>query len=294
MGLAYFSNQLLNRNNFFGYDPVDMFGLIYLPKIGEGTMVTVGRFISPPDIEAQLSVQNYMYSHSLMFTVDAYTFTGINAMTRLNQYWSILYGFHFGNDMAPWEKGAALNGQLMARYVSKNNNDSVWAGIDSLGAGQFNDGHDNLQEFNATWQHKFDKKWHMETEGYYEYEYNAVVGGTVINGPAEPWYGNVGAGKPLPGKSDATGLVNYLQYQTSDKSYLSFRTDYLNDPRGERTGYATSYGSLTLAYVHYLTPTVLVRPELRYEQAFADGVSPYDNGTRKTQWTLAADVIWKF
>jgi len=72
------------------------------------------------------------------------------------------------------------------------------------------------------------------------------------------------------------------------------RTDYLNDPRGERTGYATAYGSETLGYVRYLTPTVCVRPEIRYEQAFAPGVSPYDNGTRKTQWTLAGDVIWKF
>jgi len=291
IGKGYLSDQLLKRNALYGFDPVEMYGLIYVPKVYQGMVIQYGRYISPPDIEAQLAPQNYLFSHSLMFTVDPYTFTGVNATIRLSPYWQILFGAHGGNDMAPWEKSSQLNGELLARWVSHDNNDSIWGGINSLGAGKFRDEHDNLQHFVATWQHKFSEKYHMMTEGYYEFEYDADQGGTVVDGPVEP-YAGAGAGKRLPGRSDATGLVNYFQILTSQKDYVSIRNDYLNDPRGFRTGFGTAYESWTVGYVRYLTPTIFVRPEVRYEHAY--GATPYDNGTRRDQWSIAADIIMKF
>jgi hypothetical protein len=41
-----------------------------------------------------------------MFTFDCYTQTGINAAIKLNDQWSILFGIHAGDDIAPWN-GAA-------------------------------------------------------------------------------------------------------------------------------------------------------------------------------------------
>lgn len=57
--------------------------MLYFPRVAEGMILKVGRFISPPDIEAQLATNNYLYTHSVMFTYDAYTFTGAQATFKL-------------------------------------------------------------------------------------------------------------------------------------------------------------------------------------------------------------------
>lgn len=105
-GKGYFSNQLLGKNNKYGVDPAEMYGLIYFPKIADGMILKVGRYISPADIEAQWATDNYLYSHSLMFTVDPYTFTGAVATFKLGSYWQLEVGVDAGNDMAPWSKSA--------------------------------------------------------------------------------------------------------------------------------------------------------------------------------------------
>jgi len=288
-----FSDQLLKYNHEYGFDPVEMYAMFYEPKVAEGMVIRVGRYISPPDIEAQLTPDNYMYSHSLMFTVDPYTFFGINPMVRLSKQWEIMAQVTAGNDMAPWSSSAQLNFGLMARYATLDGKDGFWGGVNSIGSGQVVDQHDNLQQIVGTWGHKFDNKYHMMTEAYYMWEYNGNVGGTAINGPLFAGTGG-GAGAFLPGKSDATGIVNYFQIELSKKDYFSIRNDYLNDPRGYRTGFATAYSSHTLAYSVQLTPMITFRPEIRYEHSYANGVTPYDAGQRKDQWTLAADMIFRF
>jgi Putative beta-barrel porin-2, OmpL-like. bbp2 len=48
-------------------------------------ILRVGRYISPIDIEAQLSPENYLYSHSTMYSVDPYTFTGVQEIFRVSE-----------------------------------------------------------------------------------------------------------------------------------------------------------------------------------------------------------------
>jgi len=64
------------------------------------------------------TVDNYLYTHSLMFTYDCYTQTGINAAIKLNDQWSILFGIHAGDDIAPWNEAA--HPTAMARWVSRS------------------------------------------------------------------------------------------------------------------------------------------------------------------------------
>ncbi len=79
-----FSRQLLNSNNTYGYDPVMFYADLYFPKVAQGMDLRIGRYISLPDIEAQLAPNNYTYSHSLLYTVDCYTQTGANATVKVN------------------------------------------------------------------------------------------------------------------------------------------------------------------------------------------------------------------
>jgi hypothetical protein len=291
---GYFSDQLLAHNNKYGIDPSEFYGLLYFPKVADGMIVKVGRYISPADIEAQWATDNYLYSHSLMFTVDPYTFTGVQATFKLGSYWQLEVGAHAGNDMAPWSNSAQVNGLLMARWVSHNNNNSIYGGINSLGNGDYTHQHDDLQMVVATWGHKFNETFHMMTEAYYMWQFHALTGGTVINGPSRPFLEGVGPGTLIPGAATTQGLVNYFQVLFSKKDYLSIRNDFLNDPQANRTGFVTLYSSHTIGFVHFFTDLIRIRPELRYERAYASGVTPYDNGTKKDQFTAAMDLIVRF
>ena len=99
-----FSNQLLGKNQENGFDvPMAYFDL-YIPQVAQGMDIRVGRYISLPDIEAQLAPNNYTYSHSLTYTFDCYTQTGINVTTKLNNHWLFQIGFSAGCDVAPWTR----------------------------------------------------------------------------------------------------------------------------------------------------------------------------------------------
>ena len=56
---GWFSGQLLNHNRPYGFDLVEAYGLVYVPNVAQGMVIKFGRYISPPDIEAQLAPDNY-------------------------------------------------------------------------------------------------------------------------------------------------------------------------------------------------------------------------------------------
>ena len=67
---GYFSSQLLENKRQYGFDPSLEYLDIYLPHLGLSSNMRVGRFISIPGIEAQLSPNNYFFSHSLLYSID--------------------------------------------------------------------------------------------------------------------------------------------------------------------------------------------------------------------------------
>ena len=150
----------------------------------------------------------------------------------------------------------------------------------------------NLQQFNLTWSHRFTEKFYTETETYYIYQLDAVMGGTCNFGPIKSFGGGGGCGANLPGYSYSIGAVNYIEYKIHEKSFMSFRTDYLDDPRGQLSGFTSQYMSWTLGVTHFLTDFIEVRPEVRYETAF--NATPYDNGTKKSQTLFIIDAIVRF
>ena len=87
-------------------------------------------------------------------------------------------------------------------------------------------------------------------------------------------------------------MVNFLQKELSGHDFLSFRSDFLDDKKGQRTGYATRYSENTITWVHWLGSTVQFRPELRFDRAWDRRA--YDNGRKQNQLTVASDVIFHF
>ncbi len=103
---GWLSDQLLKNNRLYGFDPTEQYFDVYFPGIAQGMIVRVGRWIACPDIETQFAPDNYLASHSILFTYDTYTQTGVMVTWLLNEQWIVQMGIHAGNDMAPWYRGA--------------------------------------------------------------------------------------------------------------------------------------------------------------------------------------------
>jgi hypothetical protein len=306
------SGQILGQNRLYSWDPVECYGVYYIPKIKEhklfdGLVIKAGRYISPSDIEAQLAPDNYLWTHSLMFTYDNYTQTGILASLKLNKQWMLQAGIHAGDDIAPWSKAAIPSAEAALRWQSKTNKDSWYFTANSFNDGHYrladknngSNGHDNLQQLNVTWGHRFSRRVHMMTEAYYMYEINALAGGTVVSGPPKPYFTGTGPGSYLHGLSQAWGVVNYTNIKITDKDYISIRpVDFLGDPRGLRTGFQTTLASWTVGWCHRFNDLLCIRPEIRYERSLNSHngvpVTPYDDGKRMFQFTFGADLIQRF
>jgi hypothetical protein len=92
--------------------------------------------------------------------------------------------------------------------------------------------------------------------------------------------------------------VNYINYQIGPRDILVWRTDFMNDARGQRTGFKTRYMEYDLSYTHWVGDTIELRPELRFEHAL--DVDAYDNPTatpgagHHSQAMIAADAIFHF
>lgn len=60
------------------------------------------------------------------------------------------------------------------------------------------------------------------------------------------------------------------------------------------TGFATTYTSHTVGFVHYVMEWLFVQPEFRYDRNWDENVHPDDLGTKNDQYTLAMDIIVRF
>ncbi len=88
-------------------------------------------------------------------------------------------------------------------------------------------------------------------------------------------------------------LTDWLEKSHENvKDHLSFRTEFFDDIKGQRTGFKTRYDEHLIGWGHWVGSTVLFRPELRFDHAY--DAHPYDNGTRKSQFMFACDAIFFF
>ena len=286
---GYLSSQLLQHNHQYGFDPILEYVDVYLPHVAKGMNVRAGRYISIPGIEAQLTPNNYIFSHSLLYSVDPFTDTGVLATVQLTDQWLVQLGITGSHDVALWTPDAQPSGTACISYTSKSVNDNYYVCANGINDGKY--AYNNMQQYDATWYHKFSKSVHIATEAWYMYERDVPS----VSGPIQPQPNTNGA-YCLPGEQRCTApeyaIVNYVQKQLSAHDFVSFRSDFLNDKKGQRTGYASRYSENTIMWSHWIGSTIQIRPELRFERAWDS--KAYDRGTRQNQFTAASDLIFHF
>ena len=312
-----FSQQLLLDNNTYGFDPVMYYFDLYLPHIGQGTDVRVGRYISLPDIEAQLAPNNYTYSHSLLYTVDCYTQHGINVTTKLSEHWTVQAGVSGGCEAAPWTKYAKLTGDACAGYTWSNGGDNLYLCANSLNSAKYS--YNNISAYYLTWYHKLNATWHTDTETWYQYERdvpnlcygldpcissgpdaNAGANSGGITSPSLINGANGAQCNPLATHCYAPdyAAVNYIEHEWNNyHTSLTIRNEYVDDLKGQRTGTATRYSEHLVGMNYWIGSTATFRPELRLDHAYDKPAFDAPTGgapTKTTQLTFAGDLIWHF
>jgi hypothetical protein len=300
------SYQLLNQNKNNGYDMPMAYGEVFIPQVMEGLMLRFGRYISIPDIEAQLAPNNYMYSHSMTYTFDNYTNTGIDATLAVTKNWMLQAGLTVGTEAMPWHWGARIAnpfpnalypGQTMlkdpgavpsvtlgVRWTSDSGNDDINLVANGINGGQW--GYNNLQWFGGTYYHKFNDQWHISLESYDEHQNNvanvnnAVANNIIANGgtPFSPQYmpfnGPFGAKCSNPNVLSCTAefqtALMYLNYKPDPLDNISYRLEFVNDKEGQRTGIKTRYLETGIGWQHWFSPQIEIRPEVSYYKAIDD------------------------
>jgi hypothetical protein len=293
------SDQLLVHNLLYGFDPTEQYVNLYVPWIAQGMIITAGRWIATPDIETQFAPDNYMGTHSILFTVDVYTETGVMASVMLNKQWMVQAAIHAGADMAPWYQGAMPTGMFGVRWVSCDNNDSVYTVLNAINNAEFRyfdvdgvpAGHHNYNILNCTWQHKFTDEIHTKTEGYVLWERDAAVGGTPSIGPFQFNSGG-GLGPTVPGLSLTYGVLNYTMFKVSDKDFFTVRNEWVKDENGTRYGFPGNYSSNSIGLSHNFSPVFQVRPEIGYYHSW--NANAFDNGARNNQLLYGFDMTLRF
>jgi hypothetical protein len=289
---GYFSQQLLASNKQYGFDPVLEYLDLYFP-VKAGLDIRIGRFLSVPGIEAQLAPNNYNMTHSLLYTIDPFTDTGIYASLKLNSQWMIQAGISCSHDVACWTTDATPSAIFCLNYSTASNNDNFYGCANGINSGKY--AYNNLQDYDFTWYHKFNSKWHTATETWYMYERDVPnVAGNVAN-PVTPELGANGAfcrAGVLRCTAPEWAIVNYVNRVINPKFFIGFRSDFLDDQKGQRTGFATKYTENTLYATKYIGSTVMIRPELRFDHSW--DLAAYNGGKARNQLFFGMDLIYKF
>jgi hypothetical protein len=294
------SDQLLKHNLLDGWDPTEVYFNVYVPGFLGGTDIRIGRWIACPDIETQYAPDNYLGSHSILFTYDTYTNTGVMLTQKLNDQWAVQAVAHAGTDMAPWYKGSLLTGAFGVRWVSEENNDAFYTWLNAINSAKFRHfeqygqplGHDNFNYVVTTWEHRFNKDIHTKTEAYYMWQRDAELGGTPTAGPVKPFAGGGGDNPLLPGLSRAYGVLNYTMFAFTKNDYITLRNEWWRDERGMRSGFPGTYTSHTIGLSHNFNSVFQIRPEIGYYRNWNQPA--FDNGGSRGIWLYGFDMTLRF
>jgi len=298
-----FSQQLLVKNAQYGFDPVMFYYDAYFPHLGQGSVLRIGRYISLPDIEAQLAPNNYTYSHSILYTYDCYTQLGANLTTKLNDHWTVQGGISPGCDTMPWTTDAKVTGNVCVVYTWANGSDALNTCDNTINNGKY--AYNNLTAFYETYYHRISATWHTDTEVWYQYEkdtpnmywYDATNGpaatGQYPNTPQTPWPEINGAGvnlnfgavckdprlpanlQPAHCYAPEVAITNYIEHNFwHNTASLNIRNEYVDDIVGQRTGTPAKYEEHMVGFDFWSGSTITFRPELSYTKCYSKYTTP--------------------
>jgi hypothetical protein len=266
-----FNGQLTADNgkpNRYGIDPIQFYAEAYLPNIGRGMDVKIGRFFSQYGVESSSAVDNFFLSHSYSDFYDPFTHTGVLTTTYLTDAWSVQAGAVMGSDnfFGPTATPTFLGS---VKWAPPTANDSVlFCVIVGNGIYHQNQNFYNPEVFDLVWTRKINTR----LTAYYENIFGFMT--EVPGKGAVNWYGTVG----------------YLTYACSPRVNATTRLEVFVDSQGQRTGFEGAYQAFTAGLQIRPRKSIILRPELRYD--YNPTSLPFEGHHGLV--TAASDIIFRW
>jgi len=211
------------------------------------------------------------------------------------------------------DPGAQPSAVAGLRWTSDSGRDDVYLVANSINNGVW--GYNNLQWLGGTYYHKFNDYWHIAFESWNIHEFkvpnldNPVTAAAIASGgtPFSPQImpfnapnaAHCGNATALTCTADEQTFLLYVNYSPNKLNNFTLRTEFFMDPQGQRTGIVTNYVDAALAWQHWFSPQIEMRPEIAYYRSLnadafngnaAAGISPSRN------WAViaASDLIIHF
>jgi hypothetical protein len=251
--------------------------------VGNGLLVTVGKFVTPIGIEVINPTQNALYSHSYLFGFAIpFTHTGVTAKYSFSENLYVTGGIVRG-----WEQSLEDNNDDPSYLVSAGYTWTPGSGkpinfiVSAITGPEQTDTNGNwrtLIDLIATT--KISDQLTVGLNADWAYEEDAAFNNEgVATGQQAQWY----------------GVAAYASYVISDMFTVNGRAEWFNDKDNCR-GLGTNVYEATIGVSikpwanHEIGSNLVIRPEFRYDYA-EEGI--FDNG-QNDQCTVAADVIFTF
>ena len=219
MARGLFSGQLSDNHgqpNTYGVDPVQFYGEAYVPTIGEGLDIKVGRFFALYGIESIDAISNQLASHSYTDVYDPFTHTGLVTTWKLTKVWTVQAGLVLGSDVFidPADEPTFIG---TVKWAPPSGRDSVLVSM-ILGSGRYNQGRafNNPDVFDLVYTHQINPRLNYSLETLYGMQNNV----------------------PDLGHTHWGSVMNYLTYTISPRLNVTGRLEFFDDAQGQRTGFA--------------------------------------------------------
>lgn len=254
------------------FDPVQFYLQANLP-VGNGLIVTFGKFVTLLGYETINPTTNPLYSHSYSFGYGIpFTHFGVMAKYGLTDNITASVAVVRGWEQA-FEDNNDSHAYLGQIAYTSDNMDAYFNFI--TGPEQEDNEHDWRTVLNAVLVYRASDQLTLVADGVYGIESAAAS-----NGDDAHW----------------CGLAGYGIYKFSDMFSFVGRLEYFNDQDGSRGLGATVYEATVGVNIHPLPGDewgkgLVVRPELRYDWANHD---IFDGGTDESQVTFGVDAIYAF
>jgi hypothetical protein len=255
------------------WDIVQAYAQVGMP-IGNGLLVTLGKFVTPIGYETINPTTNPLFSHSYLFGFAIpFTHTGVTAKYNFTEELSVTGGVVRGWDQALEDNNDAVSFLFSAGYMVSDKINLTLNGITGPEQTDNNGRYRTVLDLIATYA--FSDQLTLALNADYGVDASASAGGE--NGQ---WY----------------GVAAYGQYKCNDQFAVNLRGEWFNDKDDVR-GIGTNIYEATLGVAikpfpnNNLGSNLVIRPEVRYDyaqEAFFDG------GTDHGQFTAGADVLFTF